>query len=319
MKPHTPISEENMKIKEVFPAYIKHLKARGRAYYTTRKIHYGLNTFILFLQEENVTQIEDLSSEIMEDYQQDLAFRLTAKGRLLSLRTQESLLCTAKGFTRYLKEKDYLVSDPGERIKPPKMPKRLPRVILDQTEIRRLRKAPDMRTNLGYRDRVILEILYDTAIRRLELKNIKLTDLDLDTGFILIRHGKGDKDRVVPVSQKVCELIKNYILFVRPSLITGKDEGYLIVNYLGHQMDPLSIWRCVKHCAGLAGIKKNVSPHTFRHTCATHMLKNGAPIRHLQEMLGHASLESTQVYTRVTINDLKEIHSKYHPSEKMIE
>ena len=104
---------------------------------------------------------------------------------------------------------------------------------------------------------------------------------------------------------------------VRPEFLQGKDTGPLILNRWGQKMDPNSIWAVVKRCAYLAGIRKTVSTHTFRHTCATHMLKNGAPVRHLQEMLGHESLESTQLYTRVTINDLKKIHAKYHPSESL--
>ncbi|MFZ2630836.1 MAG: tyrosine-type recombinase/integrase [Desulfosalsimonadaceae bacterium] len=121
------------------------------------------------------------------------------------------------------------------------------------------------------------------------------------------------KERVVPLSKGVCELIQNYIRFIRPALVTGTDHGYLLVNDKGGRIRVHTIWKNIKHCARLANLKKNITTHTFRHTCATHMLRNGAPIRHLQEMLGHASLESTQIYTHVTINDLKEIHAKYHP------
>ena len=176
--------------------------------------------------------------------------------------------------------------------------------------------APNIRTNKGYRNRIVLEILYDTAIRRSELSGIKINHLDLNAGFIHIR-GKGDKDRVVPLSKRVCRLVENYNMMVRPEFLQGKDTGHLILNRWGRKMDPNSIWAVVKRCAYLAGIRKTVSTHTFRHTCATHMLKNGAPVRHLQEMLGHESLESTQLYTRVTINDLKKIHAKYHPSESL--
>ena len=112
-------------------------------------------------------------------------------------------------------------------------------------------------------------------------------------------------------------MIRSYILAVRPSYMNGDDPEHLILSYQGKRMSERSIWKTVKHYARAAGIKNNVSTHTLRHTCATHMLRNGAPVRHLQEMLGHESLDSTQIYARVTINDLKEIHAKYHPSEKM--
>ncbi len=305
-----------MKIKDLILAYLKHLKALGRSYYTIRGAKYGLRQFARFLESEQAQDIEDLTDELLPEYQQELAFSLTAKGKSLSLRTQAQLLGVVKGFTRFLKDKDYVIHDPGEAIKLPRKPKRLPKVILSPKEVKRLLNAADMHTNRGYRNRIILEILYDTAIRRAEVSNIKLTDLDFDAGYIHIR-GKGDKDRVVPLSKRVCGLVRNYILMVRPAFLQGKDPGHLILNRWGQQMDPNAIWAVVKRCAYLAGIKKNVSTHTFRHTCATHMLKNGAPVRHLQEMLGHESLESTQIYTHVTINDLKEIHAKYHPGETM--
>ena len=281
-----------MKIKDLIPLYLKHLKTLGRSYYTVRGARYGLRDFVRFLDGEGIYLLDDLISDLLEEHQQDLAFRLTAKGKLLSLRSQSQLLGVVKGFTRFLKDRDYLIHDPGECIRLPKKPKKLPKAILTTGEVKKLMEAPDMRTNRGYRNRVVLEILYDTAIRRLEVANIRLTDLDLNAGYIHIR-GKGDKERVVPMSQKVCEMTRNYIMAVRPSFLQGEDDGYLILNRWGRKMDPNSVAAIVKRCAYLANIKKNVSTHTFRHTCATHMLKNGAPVRHLQEMLGHESLEST--------------------------
>jgi len=305
-----------MKIKQLIPIYLKDLKVLGRSVYTVKNARYTLGHFARFLETENAADIEGLSADILSEYQQELYFCLTAKGKPLSLRTQAQRLGVVKGFTRFLKQQDYLVDDPAAAIKLPKKPKRLPKVILSPAEVKKLLQAPDTRTNRGYRNRIILEILYDTAIRRAEVANIKLVDLDLGAGYIRIS-GKGDKDRVVPLSQRVCELIQNYILMVRSCFVNGRDPGYLILNRWGRKMDPNGIWAVVKRCAGLAGIKKNVTTHTFRHTCATHMLKNGAPARHLQEMLGHESLESTQIYTHVTINDLKQIHAKYHPSESL--
>ena len=307
-----------MKIKEIIPIYLKHLKTLGRSYYTIRGARYGLGDLQRFLDGEGLSHIDDLTSDVLEEYQQDLAFRFTSKSKPLTIRSQSQLLCVVKGFTRFLKDKDYLLHDPGEGIRLPKKPKKLPKTILSTSEVKKLLDSQDMHTDNGYRNRIILEILYDTAIRRSELCNIKLTDIDIDAGYILIR-GKGDKDRVVPVSERVCGLMRNYILMVRPNFIDRDDPGHLILNRWGQRMDPNGIWAVVKRCAHLAHLNKNVTTHTFRHTCATHMLKNGAPVRHLQEMLGHESLESTQIYTHVTINDLKEIHARYHPSESMKE
>lgn len=303
-----------MTIKEWIIAYLRHLQVTGRSPNTLKGRKYDLAEFRRFLEQEEVVTPEDLTFDIMKEYQEELAFRVTARGKPLAPRSQAQLLGVAKGFTRYLKESDVILHDPGEKINVPQKPKRLPRVILSTMEVNTLMNTPDTRTNPGYRDRIILEILYDTAIRRAEISQIKVADMDLESGYIHVT-GKGDKDRVVPLSERVCGLVKNYILFARQTFIKGDDPGHLILNRWGKKMNGNGIWCVVKRYSKMAGLKSSVTTHTFRHTCATHMLRNGAPVRHLQEMLGHESLESTQIYTRVTINDLKEVHSKYHPGE----
>lgn len=306
-----------MKTAHLIPAYIEYLRSCGRSPFTIKGIRSSLRNFVRFLESENLTDLEDLTSQALEEYRTDLAFSLTAKGTPLGRQTQIQILCNVKGFTAFLKAKDYLFQDPAEglTVTVPKQPQRLPKVILTAKEVATLMAAPDMRTARGYRNRIILEVLYDTGIRRSEVSDIKLADLDLNGGYIRIT-GKGDKDRVVPVGSRVCELIQNYLLFVRPQFIQGDDTGHLVLNRWGKRLDPNGVWAAVNRCVKLAGIKKRVSTHTLRHSCATHMLKNGAPVRHIQEMLGHASINTTQIYTRVTINDLKQVHAKYHPSEK---
>ena len=305
-----------MKIQDLIPEYLKHMQALGRSMYTVEDAGYILKRFIKFLETENVQAVEELTREVLEEYQQELFFSLTAQGKPLLIKSQVKCLCTVRLFTRYLRDSDYLVHDPGAKIKLPREPKRLPRSILSQQEIKELLAAPDAHTNTGYRDKMLLELLYDTAIRRSEIAGIRLTDLDLEGGYIRIL-GKGNKERVVPVSTRVCGIMKNYLLAVRPVFVKTKDPGCLFLNGTGERIHVHAIWALVKRYAHKAKLKKNITTHTFRHTCVTHMLKNGAPIRHLQEMLGHESLESTQIYTHVTINDLKEVHAKYHPSGKM--
>ena len=218
-----------MKIKEMIPVYLRYLTALGRSPYSIRATMYNLRDLVRFLETEKVCNLDDLTADALEEYQQELAFRLTAKGALLSLKSQEKMLCTVKVFTRFLKEKDYLAHDPGERIRLPRIPRRLPGAILSTGEVKKLLNAPDINTNRGYRNRIILEVLYDTGIRRAETADIKLIDLDLNAGYIRIK-GKGNKERVVPLSRRVCEMTGNYILFVRPSFLQEKDPGFLILN-----------------------------------------------------------------------------------------
>jgi integrase/recombinase XerD len=190
---------------------------------------------------------------------------------------------------------------------------------METKEVESILAMPDVTTPRGYRDRVILEMLYSTAIRREELAKLRIDDIDLDGGYVFVREGKGKKDRVVPLGKSVCELVRSYLKGVRPEWVGSGRDKHLFLNRWGKGMDPNAVWHVVHKCALAAAIEKPVSPHAFRHACATHMLRNGAPIRQLQEMLGHASLETTQLYTRVTINDLRAMHRKFHPREQATE
>jgi len=159
-------------------------------------------------------------------------------------------------------------------------------------------------------------MLYSTALRREEIANLLLDDVDPETGYVFVREGKGGKDRVVPLGRCVCALVKSYLTGIRPEWVGADRDRHLFLNRWGRGMKPNAVWCVVRKYAKRAGVEKPVSTHTFRHACATHMLRNGAPIRQLQEMLGHASLTTTQLYTRVTINDLRAMHSRFHPREQ---
>jgi integrase/recombinase XerD len=235
-----------MKIKTAMDLYLKHLRTIGRSAYTIKGAKYGLKTLAVYLETEKIGHIEDLSREVLEDYQEELAFKMTAKGTQLGLCAREKLIGVAKGFTGFLKQKDYLLHDPGASLTPPRRGRRLPKTILSPAQVRALLNAVDTRTNKGLRDRVILEILYDTGIRRSEAAGIRIVDLDLEAGYIRIR-GKGDKQRVVPISTRVCELIGNYMLFVRPVYVKAKDSGHLFLNRSGRPIAPNGIYIIVKH------------------------------------------------------------------------
>jgi len=165
-------------------------------------------------------------------------------------------------------------------------------------------------------DRAIIEVFYSTGIRRNELINLEISDVDYHEGFVRINSGKGNKDRVVPIGKIACRYIENYVKGVRPMLVKDPRDNHLFLTINGTKISENRVWQLVKTYSRKTKIKKNITTHTFRHTCATLMLKNKANIRHIQELLGHSSLDSTQVYTSVTITDLKEVHSKCHPREK---
>ncbi len=305
-----------MTLTEAIRQYLNAMYAMGRSPHTVKGAKSALKELHHFLQHLDVDQIEHLDHDALMHYREELAWRLTPKGTPLVPRSQSECLGHLRAFCRWLVENDLLVGDPSAKIPNPKKPQQLPKAILEPKEIRKLLQQPDMSNATGYRDRVVLEVLYSTAMRREEAANITREDTDTESGYIIIRQGKGRKDRVVPLGENVCRLIDTYLVGIRADWINSDNDTHLFLNRFGQGMSPMAIWCVVKKYAQAAKLKKPVSTHTFRHSCATHMLHNGAPIRHIQEMLGHVSLETTQVYTRITINELKKIHSQYHPREQ---
>ncbi len=305
-----------MKLTDAIRQYLNTLTAIGRSPHTVKGAKSALKELHLFLQSLDVNHIEQLDHDALMHYREELAWRLTPKGTPLSPRSQSECLGHLRAFCRWLVAHDLVVGDPSAKIPNPKKPQQLPKAILEPREIRKILRQPNMSTATGYRDKVILEVLYSTAIRREEVANIKQQDLDTESGYIIIREGKGRKDRVVPMGENVCQLIDTYQIGIRADWINADNDPHLFLNRWGQGMSPNAIWAVVNKSVKTAKIKKPVSTHTFRHSCATHMLKNGAPIRHIQELLGHVSLETTQIYTRITINELKKIHRQYHPREQ---
>ncbi len=296
--------------------YLESLKVRNLAERTISEQQRKLNKFFLFLYRQGLDSFEQISKPLVLDYQTELYHAVSHRGRPHSVSYQNSMVGTVKGFTAFLKQRDYIITDPGLGVQYAKVPKSLPKGILTKAEARRIINAPDTKCALGYRDKTIMEVLYTTGIRKEELNNLTLNDVDYNDGFLRIILGKGRKDRMVPLGRIACRYLENYIKSVRPELIKDPYNHHLFLSSRGNRLSKNLVWELVKKYAKQAKIKKTVSPHTFRHTCATAMLKNKADVRAVQELLGHESLDTTQVYTRVTINDLKEIHSRCHPREK---
>ncbi len=276
-----------------------------------------LRRFFSYLKEMGVTELSAVTKDHVRGYQTYFHERLTPEGQPHAVATQNLALMAVKTFFRLMREEEYLASDPARDIPFAKQPQRLPASILTSKEARKVLEAPDLVTAMGYRDRAVLELLYSTGMRTSEVGALKLQDVDTNGGYARVNQGKGGKDRVVPLGRIASRYLENYIRSVRP-LLVRKDptNPYLFITLRGSRFGADVIWLMVKRCARKAGISRNIYPHTFRHTCATLMLKNNANIRHIQEMLGHASLDTTQIYVSVTIQDLKAVHRKCHPRER---
>ena len=296
--------------------YRDHLKVQNYSADTLKNYLFYLRHFFIYLRENGIHDIASVTKDTIRHYQIHLYEKLNRNGSPDTVASQNVALRAIKSFFRFLTEENYLVADPARGVSYAREPKKLPRSILTQTEARRILHAPDTKTVLGYRDRAILEVLYSSGIRRKELSDLMLEDVDATEGYLRINEGKGKKDRIVPIGKIACRYLENYIKAVRPSLIRHPYENHLFLSLRGGQLQRNDISIIARYYAEKSKIKKHVTTHTFRHTCATLMLRNKANIRHIQELLGHSSLNSTQIYTAVSIADLKEVHSKCHPREK---
>lgn len=277
-----------------------------------RKVH----CFFSYLTLQEIASVEMITKDIIRGYQTEIYQTINRKGQPNSVSHQNNMLSAVKLFMKFLKEYDYIVADPAADIPYANAPQRLPGSILTVSEARRILNAPDTKSVIGYRDRTILEVLYSTGGRKAEVSNLKLNDVDYHDGFLMINQGKGKKDRVVPLGKIACRYLEHYIKSVRPELIKDPYNNHLFLSARGGKLSRNVIWELVKKYARQVKMKKNIHCHTFRHSCATAMLRNKADIRVIQELLGHTSLTSTQIYTRVSITDLKEVHSRCHPREK---
>jgi integrase/recombinase XerD len=243
--------------------------------------------------------------------------KAAAEPKRLSVGTQANRLAAVRKFFSWLLSEQQIAYNPASTLQLPKQPQRLPRGVLTKTEARRLIEATPTVKPRDVRDRAILETLYATGIRRAELIALTLYDADLQTATLRIEHGKGNTKRVVPLTQSAIAALKLYLEQARALFVREAGQMRLFVSSRsGGPLDDDDIVRIVAKAANRAGIRKHVTPHTLRHTCATHLLKGRADIRQIQKLLGHRRLSSTEVYTRVELSDLHEVIARCHPREK---
>lgn len=214
-------------------------------------------------------------------------------------------------FFRFLTARGRIPSDPAEKLPLPRLPQTLPQP-LSQPDMAKLVAAPAGETPLEVRDRALLELLYACGLRIAEACSARLENLDEEGGVIRVT-GKGNKTRMIPIGRAALEALRFYLTNARPKLVSPKTGGEIFISIRGHALTPARIWQLVRHYAKLAGIEEAIYPHQLRHSFATHLLAGGADLRIIQEMLGHASIATTQIYTQVDRGQLKSVHKKFHP------
>ena len=318
--------------------YRKHLQARLLTPSSIGGEMMMLERFMVWLAEKD---LRDVTLADLQNYHAALQRRRKPCGEPHSLRHCHNQLRAVKRLCRFLRERGQLLVDPCAELPPLRNPPRgLPRGILTAAQVVRLLAQPDLSSPLGYRDRAMIELVYSCGLRGLELCRLSIYDLDFEKRLLLIRQAKGKKDRLVPVGQTAAHYVREYLAQVRPLFLQSairrgggardkrrQENGRanrksaiavdrLFLSQTGTAMKRPILTRIIKHHALAAGLPAQTSAHSLRHACATEMLRGGASVRHVQEMLGHAQLTTTQLYTRVLPFDLQRVHARTAPSER---
>ena len=304
-----------MSIKELLEEHCRWLETRNYASGTLHNNRLYVGRFIDWLAERGVTRAQDVTRPMLERYQRVLFHHRKADGLPLSFAGQHVRLVTIQGFFKWLCRKYHITANPAADLELPKVEKRLPRQVLTAHEAEQILNQPDLATPLGQRDRAILEILYSTGMRRKELTGLRLYDFDLERGTVMIREGKGKKDRLLPLGARAAAWLNKYLEETRPKLVVEPDEREVFLCVSGRGLTPGVLGNLVHQYVKQSGVGKVGSCHLFRHAMATLMLENGADLRYVQQMLGHARLNTTEIYTHVNIRKLIEVHQLTHPAK----
>lgn len=299
--------------KELIGQFSEWLSARRRSSSNRDQHSPHLVYWMKFLEAEQI-QFKEATVETFNSYQAWLLNYTTRFGRPLAINSQLNILCALKVFYTFLHESGHLLHNPAENLRLPKERKTLPTDILTASEARRLLKQPDLNTVSGFRDRTMLEVLYSCGLRISELRQLKEKDFDSFNRTLCVREGKGDKDRLVPVGGTACRYLGDYIAQVRPLLLKEQTE-LLFLNRFGRMFGVSGICKKLKGYVRAAKIEKTITVHSFRHTLATSMLSKGAELRHIQAILGHDHLHTTERYTKIVKTELRRVQAKHHPRE----
>ncbi len=297
--------------------YLERMRVKNYAAGTIEQADDYVHHFIGWCAERSVTRAAEVTKPMIDRYQRALFYHRRANGHALSFRTQYLMLTWVKQFFRWLVRENHILYNPASEIELPRVERRLPKYVLTANEADRILAQPDIATPFGLRDRAMLEVLYSTGMRRSELAHLSIYDVDPERGIVFIRQGKGKKDRVIPIGDRALAWLQKYLDEARPQLVAEPDDGLMFLAYTGQPFSPDLLTRWVAGYVDAANIGKRGSCHLFRHSVATLMLEGGADIRYVQEMLGHASIETTQFYTKVSIRQLKAIHTATHPAAKL--
>ena len=295
--------------------YLAFLRERNYSEQTATHRDASLRMFITWCFDRGLTRPSEIDRPILEQYQRHLFYYRKSNGDPLTARSQNLRVAPIQYWFKWLVKQGHLLYSPASSLELPRSERCLPKAILTAKEVEVVLAVPDVGSVLGLRDRAILETFYSTGMRRMELIGLTVYSIERERGTVLIRQGKGKKDRLIPIGERAMLWIEKYLSSARPELVKGRDDGTLFLNSFGEPFLPVPMTNLMRSYMEKSGVKKPGSCHLWRHTVATLMLENGADIRFIQAMLGHAVISTTQIYTQVSIRHLKDIHTATHPAK----
>jgi integrase/recombinase XerD len=307
-------ADDRPSFEDCLSAYVEELAARNFSPATWKQGRCVLLRFFKFAKERGITDLQAFGSDDLIAYASALREQESRRGGKLSECARAAYLERVRAFFGFLSRRGLILRNPADGFMIPRSD-RLPRRVLSQAEAQRLMTAPSAWTIMGLRDRAVLETLYGTGLRASECVRTDVTDVDLETGTLFVRNGKGKKDRVMPLPAQTRAALAAYLKDSRPELVRTRREAALFVSQEGVRLRATGLAYILEARSEDAGVPR-VTMHALRHTYATHLLQGGADVRHVQKLLGHASLQSTTIYTRVAVADLRRVLTKRHPRER---
>jgi len=293
--------------------FIEHRGMLGATDSSLYNLERYIRDFIVWAEERAVTHPQHVSQAVLERYQRWLYHYRKANGAPLSIASQRGKLVPLRVFFKWLTKTGELPANPASELDLPRQIKRLPRHVLSVDEVERVLAGADVGTAIGLRDRAMMEVLYATGMRRMEIAGLEIGDIDGERAVVLIREGKGRKDRLIPLGERAMHWVQHYLDTARPQLMWKLADPTLFLGAEGKALSPLWLSTIIARYVDKAQVGKHGGCHLFRHTMATLMLEGGADIRFIQAMLGHAELSTTQIYAQVAIRQLQLVHATTHP------
>lgn len=310
-----PLPAPATPLEALLEKHLEALRIQNYSEYTikSRRVHIGF--FLDWCHERGITEPVDVTRTVLESYQRHVFYYRKKNGEPLGFRGQHDRLVPLRVWFRWMTRQHHVLHNPASELELPRCGFRLPKAVLTAHEAEQIIQMTNVHTPLGLRDRAILETLYTTGMRRIELVSLKLWDLDLERATVIIRQGKGKKDRVIPLGDRTALWVRKYLDESRPQLVSEPDDKTVFLSNAGEPLALDYLTEVVRGYVDDANVGKRGACHLFRHTMATLMLEGGADIRFIQAMLGHADLKTTQIYTHVAIRQLQEIHRATHPAK----